>query len=163
MENFQSRRRLQSREDKKGETIYTSWKRKIYSTILYLRKSWSTAGSRYWYTCTVIKAGISRLSAVEADGCQVSRLLRGLQWLHSDCLRAQHENVGGAWHVYLDMGEERRPQTAWRGSGRSMTVCWAWPACQEGQPFIFYNSSPGPSMCTWRELERAKLKQFVQT
>ncbi len=34
-------------------------------------------------------------SAVEADGCLVSRPLRGLQWLHSDCLRAQHDNVGG--------------------------------------------------------------------
>jgi hypothetical protein len=37
----------------------------------------------------------SRLSAVEADGCQVSRLLWGLQWLHSDCLPAQYDDVGG--------------------------------------------------------------------
>jgi hypothetical protein len=48
----------------------------------------------------------SRLSAVEADGCQVSRSLRGLQRLHSDCLRAQHDDVGGTWHVNLDMGGE---------------------------------------------------------
>jgi hypothetical protein len=32
-----------------------------------------------------------RLSAVEADGCQVSRLLCSLQWLHSDCLGAPHD------------------------------------------------------------------------
>jgi hypothetical protein len=48
----------------------------------------------------------SRLSAVEEDGCQVRRPLRGLQWLHSDCLRAQHDNRGGTWHVKLDAGGE---------------------------------------------------------
>jgi hypothetical protein len=41
----------------------------------------------------------SRLSAVEADGCQDSRL-------HSDCLRMQHDDVGGTWHVNLDVGGE---------------------------------------------------------
>jgi hypothetical protein len=39
------------------------------------------------------------------------------------CLRNMRTWGGGAWHVYLDMGEERRPRTAWRGSGRSMTAC----------------------------------------
>jgi hypothetical protein len=41
----------------------------------------------------------SRLSAVEADRFKVSKLLRGLQRLHSDCLRAQHD-VGGDLACY---------------------------------------------------------------
>ncbi len=41
----------------------------------------------------------SRLSAVEADGCQVSRPLRILHWPHSDCLRAQNDDVEESWHV----------------------------------------------------------------
>jgi hypothetical protein len=53
------------------------------------------AGSATMYS------GSSRLSAVEADGCQVSRPLRGLQWLYSDCLRAQHENVGGGPGTFI--------------------------------------------------------------
>ncbi len=84
----------------------------------------------------------SRLSAVEADKCKVSRLLVGLQWLYSDCLRVQHENVGGTWHVYLDVGEERQPRTMWRGSGRSMTACWTWPAHQEGQTLHLLQQQP---------------------
>jgi hypothetical protein len=47
---------------------------------------------------------ISRLSAVEADRCQVSsgkvsRLRRGLHRPHFDFLRAQHDDVGDSWHV----------------------------------------------------------------
>jgi hypothetical protein len=59
----------------------------------------------------------------------------------------------GAWHVDLGVGEERRPRTAWRGPGRSMTACWALPHARKDEPFNFYNSSPGPSTCMWRELE----------
>jgi hypothetical protein len=48
----------------------------------------------------------SRLSAVDADGYQVSRPLRGLQLLHSDCLRAPHD-VGGDLACYnLDVDGE---------------------------------------------------------
>jgi hypothetical protein len=47
---------------------------------------------------------LSRLLAVEADGCQVSRPLRGLQWLLSDCLHAQHGDMGGTWHVKSGRG-----------------------------------------------------------
>jgi hypothetical protein len=46
---------------------------------------------------------------------------------------ATWEHGGGTWHVYLDVGKERQPQTVWRGSRRSITACWAWPAHQEGQ------------------------------
>ncbi len=81
-------------------------------------------------------SSVSRLSAVEADGCQVSRPFRGLHdFIPTACVRNMR-TWGGAWHVDLDEGKERRPRTAWRGSGRS-----------------FYNSSSGPSTCTWRELE----------
>ena len=65
----------------------------------------------------------SRLSAVEADGCQVSRPLGGLHdFIPTACVRNMR-TWGGAWHVDLDVGEERRPRTARRGSGRSMTAC----------------------------------------
>jgi hypothetical protein len=56
----------------------------------------------------------SRLSAVEADGCQVSRPLCGLHRPHSDCLRAQHDDV-----------EEEAATAAWQGPGRRMAACWA--------------------------------------
>jgi hypothetical protein len=49
----------------------------------------------------------SRLSAVEVDGCQVSRPLRGLQLLHSDCLLVQYDNIEGTWHVKLEVGGEK--------------------------------------------------------
>ncbi len=65
----------------------------------------------------------SRLLAVEADGCQVSRPLRGLQdFILTVCVSIMR-TWGGAWHVDLDVGEDRRPRTTWRGSGRSMTAC----------------------------------------
>jgi hypothetical protein len=65
----------------------------------------------------------SRLSAVEADGCQVSRPLRGLHdFIPTACVRNMRHGEG-AWHVDLGVGEERRPRTAWRGPGRSMTAC----------------------------------------
>jgi hypothetical protein len=65
----------------------------------------------------------SRLSAVEADGCQVSRPLRGLHdFIPTACVRSMR-TWGGAWHVDLGVGEERRPRTAWQGPGRSMTAC----------------------------------------
>jgi hypothetical protein len=52
-------------------------------------------GLGFFLLSALYKAQISsRLSAVEADGCQVSRPLCGLQWLHSDCLHVQHEDVG---------------------------------------------------------------------
>jgi hypothetical protein len=60
--------------------------KKMRTKVMILKK---------WWENKTIMRKYSRLSAVEADGCQVSRPLRSLQWLHSDCLRAQHENVGG--------------------------------------------------------------------
>ena len=64
----------------------------------------------------------SRLSAVEADGCQVSRPLRGLHdFTPTACVRSMR-TWGGAWHVDLDVGKERRPRAAWRGSGRRMAA-----------------------------------------
>ncbi len=81
----------------------------------------------------------SRLSAVEADECQVSRPLRGLHdFIPTACVRNMR-TWGGTWHVDL---EERRPQTVWRGSGRSMTACWASPARQEGRTLQFLQQQP---------------------
>jgi hypothetical protein len=46
----------------------------------------------------------SRLSAVEADGCQVSRQLRGLHdFIPTVCVRNMR-TWGGAWHVDLGVG-----------------------------------------------------------
>ncbi len=46
----------------------------------------------------------SRLSAVEADGCQVSRPLRGLHdFIPTACVRNMR-TWGGAWHVDLGVG-----------------------------------------------------------
>ncbi len=62
----------------------------------------------------------SRLSAVEADGCQVSRPLRGLHdFTPTACVRSMR-TWGGAWHVDLDTWAKRGGHG---GSGRSMTAC----------------------------------------
>jgi hypothetical protein len=46
----------------------------------------------------------SRLSAVEADGCQVSRPLCGLHdFIPTACVRNMR-TWGGAWHVDLGVG-----------------------------------------------------------
>ncbi len=71
-----------------------------------------------------MKALHSTLSAVEVDGCQVSRPLRGLQWLYSDCLCAQHDDRGGTWHVKLDVGGEFATGCVAR-IWRRTTACWA--------------------------------------
>jgi hypothetical protein len=47
----------------------------------------------------------NRLQAVEADECQVSRPLRGLQWLHSNCLCVQHDQ-GDLARYNPDVGRE---------------------------------------------------------
>ncbi len=74
-------------------------------------------------TTTITGCIYSRLSAVEADVCQVSRPLRGLHdFTPTACVRNMRRGEG-AWHVDLGVGEERRPRTAWRGPGRSMTAC----------------------------------------
>ncbi len=54
----------------------------------------------------------NRLSADEADRCQNSRPLRGLKWLHYNCLHAQHD-VGGpgtlqSWRGQRDGGNRLR-------------------------------------------------------
>ncbi len=50
----------------------------------------------------------SRLSAVEADGCQVSRPLRGLHdFTPTACVRSMR-TWGGAWHVDLIWTWEKR-------------------------------------------------------
>jgi hypothetical protein len=95
----------------------------------------------------------SRLSAVEADWCQVSRPLRGLHdFIPTACVHnmstwggpgtliwtwakrgghgPQGEDLGGAWQ---------------RAEHHQHT--------RKDEPFSLYNSSPGPSTCTWRELE----------
>ncbi len=46
---------------------------------------------------------ISKLSAVEADGCQVSRPLRSLEGLHSDYLHVQHDK-GRLYTLQLGCG-----------------------------------------------------------
>jgi hypothetical protein len=66
---------------------------------------------------------------------------------------ATGERGGGPGTFIGDVGEERQPRTTWRGSGRSMTACSASLYGRKDEPFIFYNSCPGPSTCTWRELE----------
>jgi hypothetical protein len=54
----------------------------------------------------------------------------------------------------LDVGKERQPQTAC-----AEDLGGAWQRAEHHQharknkPFNLYNISPGPSMCTWRELK----------
>jgi hypothetical protein len=64
------------------------------------------------------------MSAVEADRCQVSRLLCGLQWLHHFCLRAQHDDMGEPGTLSWTWAESL-PRAARRGFGRRTTACWA--------------------------------------
>jgi hypothetical protein len=50
------------------------------------------------------------------------------------CVHNMRTWGGGVWHVYLDVGQERR--------GRSMTACWALPACQEGRTLHLLQQQP---------------------
>ncbi len=76
----------------------------------------------------------SRMSAVEAEGCQVNRLQSGLQWLHSDCLHAQHD-VGGPGTFQSERGRRdgshKLSVQDLGGRSQHTQVCLAH---QKGQP-----------------------------
>ncbi len=61
----------------------------INNTLLYMFNKNHLI--QYINTFLSINFRSSTLSAVEAERCQVRRLLCSMQWLHSDCLRVQHD------------------------------------------------------------------------
>ncbi len=94
----------------------------------------------------------SRLSAVEADGYQVSRPLAACNdFIPTACVRNMRTWGGPGTSIWT---------WAKRGGhgphGEDLDGVWQrakQSACQEGRNLHLLHSSPGPSTCTWRELE----------